>query len=281
MREKLVRLLRAARPQVVITFDPHPKTVVGRTGEPVRILTTVEERAALLEGLGIDLLVVLPFTREFSQQTAEEFITRHLVEMAGARHVVVGHDHHFGRGREGGVEELRRLGERFGFTIERIPALELDGQVVSSSAIRAALAQGEIRTANGQLGHPYGLEGTVVPGDRRGATLGYPTANIRPSHPDKMIPARGVYAVHAAFDGQTRWGMMNIGVRPTVASGLQETREVHLLDFAGGLYEHRMKVEFLARLRVTVNEDKTRIVDAKDGRHDGPSFSKVDPARVD
>ncbi|HEX9006303.1 MAG TPA: bifunctional riboflavin kinase/FAD synthetase [Bacteroidota bacterium] len=234
---------------VVVTFDPHPKSVVGTMGEPVRILTTVEERGRRLEEFGVDLMLVLPFTREFSRLSAEEFITAYLVRALGARHVVVGHDHHFGRGREGGVEELRRLGAVHGFTIEHVPAFELQGEVVSSSTIRAALAQGDIKQANDQLGYRYGFGGTVVEGDRRGASLGFPTANISPAHPDKMIPARGVYLVHAAFDGTARHGMMNIGVRPTVASGLQETREVHLLDFAGDLYGQPMEIEFLARLR--------------------------------
>jgi riboflavin kinase/FMN adenylyltransferase len=240
---------RAGGRAVVITFDPHPKSVVGTVGEPVRVLTTPGERAGLLEGLGIDLLVILPFTREFSRQTAREFVSGQVAGAVGARHVVVGHDHHFGREREGGIEELERLGTEFGFTIERIPAFTLDGQVVSSTTIRAALAEGDIRRANGQLGRRYTLQGRVVDGDKRGRTLGFPTANLEPSHPGKMIPGRGVYVVAAAFDGIRRYGMMNIGVRPTVGMGLEETYEVHLLEFEGDVYGHTLTVEFISRLR--------------------------------
>lgn len=233
----------------VITFDPHPVSVVGASGEPVRLLTTIDERGRLLEALGIDMMLVLPFTREFSRQTAREFVSRTLVGTLKARLVVAGHDHHFGRGREGGVQELERLGAELGFAIERVPALVLDGRIVSSTAVRSALDAGDVVAAAALLGRPYEVEGTVVRGDQRGRTLGFPTANILPSHPDKMLPARGIYVVLAEVDGATRYGMMSIGVRPTIASGLGETCEVHLLEFEGDLYGHLLRVRFVARLR--------------------------------
>ncbi len=239
---------RGAR-SVVLTFDPHPRSVVGPKREQPDLLTSVEERVALFEQLGVDLMVVIPFTLEFSRQSAEDFVRTWLVKAVGVRHMVVGHDHHFGRGRQGSVEELEALGLTYGFSIEQVPAVILDGMVVSSSEIRTALNAGDVERAHALLGYRYRMAGTVVRGDRRGATLGYPTANLQPIVPEKLMPAHGVYVVEGAWEGTRRFGMMNIGVRPTVASGLQETREVHFFGHQGEMYGMTVNVEFMARLR--------------------------------
>ena len=235
---------------VVITFNPHPKSVLQPAGgTPIRILTTIQERESLLRTAGIDVMVVLPFTREFSRLSAEEFIKLVLVDGVGLHHIVVGHDHHFGKGREGGVTELVRQGAVLGFSIERIPAFTLDGVTVSSSSIRAALESGDVALANRQLGYEYMFAGKVIEGDRRGAGIGFPTANLEPLAADKMLPGRGVYVVAAECGSLRRYGMMNIGVRPTVSEGVKETREVHLFDFQGDLYGQEMIVRIMAHLR--------------------------------
>ena len=239
---------RSAR-SVVLTFDPHPRSVVGPDRSRPDILTSREEKSALFQRMGIDLLVVIPFTIEFSHLSAEEFVREWLVSAIGADHMVVGHDHHFGRGRQGSVEELESLGKRFGFSVEQVPAVLDKGEVVSSSLIRAALGAGDVQRASDLLGYRYRLTGIVVPGDRRGATLGYATANLKPLPEEKLIPARGVYVVHGVWGTTSRYGMMNIGVRPTVADGLRETIEVHLFGHQGELYGTELRVEFIARLR--------------------------------
>lgn len=234
---------------VVLTFDPHPRAVIGPNRGRPDLLTSVEERIELFDSMGVDLLNVIPFTQAFSQQSAEEFVESWLVKKIGVRHMVVGHDHHFGRGRQGGVEALEAFGRTHGFSIEQVPAVVIDSVVVSSSAIRSALASGNVESAQKLLGYRYGMTGTVVQGDRRGATLGYPTANLRPAFADKLLPARGVYVVEGRWQGGRRFGMMNIGVRPTIAQGLQETREVHFFGHQGEMYGMEVRVEFIARLR--------------------------------
>jgi riboflavin kinase/FMN adenylyltransferase len=234
---------------VVVTFDPHPKEVVASARGPVRLLTTLEERIALLGPLGIDLLVVIPFTREFSRLGSREFYQTYVVEGIGVSDVVVGYDHVFGRDREAGIDELVHMGKEFDFSVFAVHQLMADGEPVSSTRIRKALAAGEIERAERMLGSPYNLTGEVVPGDGRGATMGFPTANIRPRNEKKVIPGHGVYLVSVTFGESTRFGMLNIGVRPTVTDGSRETIEVHILDFSGDLNGQHITVSFLRRLR--------------------------------
>jgi riboflavin kinase/FMN adenylyltransferase len=234
---------------VVMTFDPHPKEVVASEKGSVQLLTTIDERVALLEELGVDLLLVIRFTLEFSRTSAEEFYKAYIVDGVGASDVVVGYDHMFGRGRQGTVAALEAMGRSYGFSLITIPPYEVKGQVVSSTRIRKALATGEIERANGMLGRPYGLQGRVVEGDRRGATLGFPTANLQPEPGNKVVPGHGVYAVRVRLGDQSFSGMMNIGVRPTVREGLKETAEVYILDFEQDIYGTILGVEFLRKLR--------------------------------
>ena len=234
---------------VVVTFDPHPKEVVTSTRGPVKLLTTLDERIARLEHLQVDVLLILPFTPQFSRLSSREFYQQCIVEGVGVSEVVVGYDHMFGRNREAGIDELVHMGKEFGFSVFAVHAVTVDGEAVSSTRIRKALAAGDLEHAMRLLGEPYSLSGLVVPGDRRGATLGFPTANIRPASEKKIVPARGVYLVKAAFGKDLRYGMLNIGVRPTVSEGTNETIEVHLLGFSGDLYGTTIKVWFLRRLR--------------------------------
>ena len=234
---------------VAVSFDPHPREVI--TGEPVPLLTTIEERAEALEALGLDRFIVLPFTREFAEMTPEAFVEDVLIERIGLREIVVGYDHGFGKGRKGDHSLLRRLGERHGFSVDVVPAQVLEKDVISSSRIRRVLmAEGDVALARTLLGRPYRLSGTVVAGDHRGRELGFPTANLRVNHPAKVIPRAGVYAVYIRIDGgaKPRAGMMNIGHRPTF-DGREERMEVHLFDFDEPLYRRTLTVDFIRRIR--------------------------------
>ncbi len=239
---------RQAR-SVVVTFHPHPKTVVASAKGPVQLLSTLEERIAVFESLGVDLLAIIPFTKEFAAQSPDEFVMRYLVGMIGVSEVVVGYDHMFGRGRTAGAGELSRLGAQFGFTVRTVPALIIEGAPVSSTRIRRALVAGRVEEAATLLGRPFRLEGTVVTGDRRGRKLGYPTANIQPSAREKIVPGYGIYVAGVEAGNFRGHGMMSIGTRPTVSPGGAETIEVHIFDFAEEIYGKEIAVTFLKRLR--------------------------------
>lgn len=252
-REIIERIVWRARERsgrsVVVTFDPHPKEVVRSAQGPVELLTTLEERCERLGELGVDLTVVIPFTEEFSKLTAGEFYSTYLIRGIGLREVIVGHDHMFGRDRQAGQDELQRLGREHAFEVSVIPALAVDGEVISSTRIRRALAAGAVEKAGAMLGSPYRLSGTVVPGDGRGKAMGYPTANLDVRGARKIVPARGVYAVDVQAGTVRGGGIANIGVRPTVTDGTTETVEVHIFDTAADLYGSTVRIGFIGRLR--------------------------------
>jgi riboflavin kinase/FMN adenylyltransferase len=231
---------------IVLTFDPHPKEVL--TGHPMQLLTTIEERQQICEQLGIDVFYRIGFTYEFSRLTSREFFLRYIVQGCGVSEVVEGYDHHFGRDREGSVEELLKLGREFEFSVAALKPVYVDEEIVSSSQIRQHLLQGKVDRALRLLGRPYAVSGTVIRGDARGRELGYPTANLQLTH-HKLIPQDGIYFVQVDVGGPTRYGMVSIGVRPTFVDQGQRTVEVHLLDFEGDLYGQTLTVQFLRRLR--------------------------------
>ena len=233
---------------VIITFDPHPRNVLRPDAEPVRLLTTPAERSRLLAELGVDHLVVLPFTRAFADMQAEDYISDFLVRLFHPDTIIIGHDHHFGHGRRGDYRMLEAHATRHGYKVLELDARLLRDAAVSSTRIRGALAIGDIALANELLGRPYSFSGTIVPGDRRGRTIGYPTANLSVEDSGKLMPADGVYAVRAEVDGEWFGGMMNAGVRPTV-DGRTHSTEVHLFGFDRDVYGHRMDVAVVARIR--------------------------------
>ena len=236
-------------PSTVVSFDPHPREVVGN--EPVPLLTTIDERARILESLGIDRFVVLPFTEAFANLEAASYVEDVLLGQVGMKEILIGYDHAFGKDREGDRELLEQMGEAHGFTVDVIPPQEVNHDVVSSSKIRTLLIdEGDVSRAAKLLGRPYSVSGTVEEGAGRGRKIGYPTANLSIGHPKKLVPKIGVYATHVQIDaeGPVRAGMMNIGRRPTF-DGMDVTVEVHLLDFQGDLYGKTLRVEFLRRLR--------------------------------
>ncbi|MEM1043845.1 MAG: bifunctional riboflavin kinase/FAD synthetase [Bacteroidota bacterium] len=233
---------------VVVSFDPHPREVV--LGEQVPLLTTLDERADLLESFGIDRFVVLPFTRDLSNLEPDPYVEDILIETVGLREAVIGYDHRFGRNRAGSRETLEALGARHGFSVDVIPEQLVHEATVSSSRIRKLLADaGDVATAADLLGRPYALTGTVVRGRARGRTIGYPTANLRVRGKRKLVPKLGVYAVRVETGGQTYGGMMNVGRRPTFEADGAVSVEVYLFDFAGDLYGDTLDVTSAARIR--------------------------------
>lgn len=243
---------------VLITLYPHPRMVLFPDDNDLQLLSTQDEKTDLLHKYGIDHLVVIPFSKEFARLTSLEFVRDILVDKIGVKSLVIGYDHHFGRNREGSIEQLRELAPQFHFEVEEIPAQDIDHVNVSSTKIREALLNGEVETAKQYLGHAYSLQGTVVEGNKLGRTIGYPTANIEIGDKHKLIPADGVYAVHVLVGNERFGGMLNIGYRPTV-DGKKRTTEVNIFDFERDLYGQQLKIEFEARLR---NEQKFNGLDA-------------------
>ncbi len=232
----------------LVTFEPHPRQVL--TGRDMPLLTTVREKARLLEAMGLDRLIVLAFTREFASISPEDYVSDILVSRVGLQEVIVGHDHGFGRGRKGDVRLLRKMGSALGFVVGGLPAALVGSRVAASQTIRELLvSEGDAAGAHAMLTRPYAITACVVKGAGRGRTIGVPTANLEVLSTRKVIPLRGVYAVQAAVRGGVYDGMMNIGYRPTVDSGGRQHLEVHLFDFERNIYGETITVFFLHRLR--------------------------------
>lgn len=234
---------------VVVTFDPHPKEVLGPRPEEFTLLSTLEERRDICRELGVNVFYVIPFTYEFSRQDFREFFVRYIIQGIGVSEVVEGYDHHFGRDREGSIEELLKLGKEFQFSVVAMKPIYVGGEVVSSSRIRELLAQGDVEKAAEMLGRPYGLRGVVVRGDGRGKDLGFPTANIQPVGRRKILPKDGIYFVRVQINHHSYFGLSNVGVRPTFLENGQRLVEVYLLEFDGNLYGESLDIFFLKRLR--------------------------------
>lgn len=252
----------AGSDSVAVTFDPHPRIVL--TGDPghLSFLTDIGERIELLPGTGIGHLVIIPFTEELSRMTASEFVESVLCRHLGVSHLITGFNHQFGRRHEGDSNTLIGCSARMNFRVSREEAFLVDGEPVSSSAIRKALGEGNIDRAASMLGYDYFLSGKVVSGRRIGRDIGFPTANISPLFPYKLIPKTGVYAAEVIVEGDTQRhiAMLNIGMRPTVSGGNgTRTIEVHLIGFSADLYEKVVRVIFRHRLR---DEMKFESVDA-------------------
>lgn len=232
---------------VVVTFDPHPVKVLRPDGAP-HLLTATEHKVALIRALGVTHLLVIRFTRDFAATSPEDFVARLVGNAKPLREICVGHEWSFGRGRAGNLELLQKLGGRLDFDVVGIPPVSLQGQVVSSTAIRQAIEQGDFAGAAAMLGREYTILGTVVHGDAVGNQIGFPTANL--SAHSEQFPPNGVYFAEARMQGVCYPGVINLGVRPTVARGRpQRTLEIHLLDFARDIYGQDMEVRFRQYLR--------------------------------
>jgi riboflavin kinase/FMN adenylyltransferase len=251
-RKILQRVMDAAKEidgeSVLLTFWPHPRMVLQPGDNSLKLLNTIDEKVALLGKSGIDNLVIIPFTIAFSRMPYLEFIRDVLVNKLGVKHLVVGHDHHFGKNREGNYEVLQECAPLYGFGLEQVSAEQIDGVSVSSSKIRNALQDAETEKANTYLGYAYEVTGKVVHGKKRGKELGYPTANIEVPESYKLIPAEGVYAVLVEYGDKQYRGMANIGWNPTFGD-TGKTLEVNIFDFSREIYNEILTVKFLAFLR--------------------------------
>ncbi len=241
------RAAAAERRAVLVTFHPHPLQVVNPDIAPL-LLTTPDEKKEILAESGLDYALFLRFTPELSRYSPERFVEEVLVGKLGVRELVIGYDHGFGRGRSGDVATLEALGRALGFDVDVVGAVASSEEPVSSSRIRAAVAEADLDRAREGLGRPYSARGVVVRGDGRGSGLGFPTANLRIGHPTKLLPPPGVYAVRAVLPGGPVDGALHLGPRPTF-QGSSSTLEVHLIDFEGDLYGAELRVDFVKRLR--------------------------------
>ena len=232
---------------VLITFEPHPQTVVAPESAPF-LLTTREEKVKLLEQTHIDVMLILNFTRPFSMMSAIDFIRTILVEKIGLKEIIVGCNHAFGKDRSGSISELEALGRTFNFSVQSVSPVNVDGRRVSSSWIREAVLKGNVKQASKLLGRPYSFSGTVIHGTARGRTLNYPTANIQKSTSRKLYPEDGVYAVRAHQGHRSFRGLLNIGHRPTFQNS-DRMIEVHLFDFHENIYGREIEVEIIQRIR--------------------------------
>lgn len=231
---------------VMVTFSPHPRKVLFPEND-FKLVQTLEERMALLDDFGLDHLLVVNFTKEFSRLSAEQFVRDYLVNGIGLHTLLVGYDHQFGRNREGSYERLTELAPVYEFELDRLPPKSIHDLNISSTKIRNAVKTGNVDDANEYLGRPFTLKGQVVHGDKIGRTIGYPTANIKVPE-EKLVPKSGVYHGKVFVDGEEFVGMMNIGTRPTV-SGVDNRIEIHVLDFDEGLYDKTIVFSFQGRLR--------------------------------
>ncbi|MBA4850107.1 bifunctional riboflavin kinase/FAD synthetase [Emticicia sp. BO119] len=253
---------------VVLTFWPHPRMVVSQDSQGLKLLSTIDEKIELLEKQGVNHLLIVPFTREFSELSSNEYVQKILLNTIGTKKLVIGYDHHFGRNREGNFQYLEDNSNRFGIQIEEISRQEIENLVISSTKIRQSLLEGNVKSANDLLGRYYSFSGIVVKGRQLGRTIGFPTANVQVSESYKLIPANGVYAVKALVRGQWLTGIMNIGNRPTV-DGVGRTQEVHILDFSNDIYGENITVELVDYIRPeqkfsSIEELKTQILRDKE-----------------
>ena len=234
---------------VVISFDPHPRDIINPGNTGIKQLTTIQERREILEEIGIDVLLIIPFTRDFSLLSSEEFVEKIVFEKVGVSEFVIGYDHHFGKDRTGTIETVENLGKELGFDAFVVSKREMGNITVSSTTIRKELSEnGNVEQASKLLGREYLLNGIVIHGDKRGRTIGYPTANLKAEHPNKVIPKDGVYVVKVRVEGEWFSGMMNIGNRPTF-KGAQKALEVNIFEFDKDIYGQTIQVRFLKRLR--------------------------------
>ena len=228
---------------VILTFFPHPRMILHPEDESIKMINTITEKAGLMEQLGIDHLIITPFSRDFSNQSAEDYIRDVLVNKIGTKKIVIGYDHRFGKDRQGGLDDLSRLAPVYGFGVVEIPEQDINEVAISSTRVRSALLEGDIEQANSCLGYPFFITGQVVRGDQIGRQIGYPTANIIVGEKYKLIPSDGIYAVKVNVAGEVYGGMAYIGTRPTI-NGVTRNIEVNIFNFDKDIYNQAIRMEF-------------------------------------
>ena len=232
---------------LLLTFDPHPRKVVQPSNAPM-LLQTIEERSEILSKLGLEIIFVQPFTKAFSKLNAEEYVKDILVNQLNVEHLLVGYNHRFGKNRTANIFDLKKLGKKYKFSVGEIQAHIVNKITVSSTKIRHAINNGNIKYANSLLGHTYKLKGIVMKGRQNGKKIGFPTANVKINEREKILPKNGVYAVKVNYNEITHLAMMNIGTNPTF-SGNYISNEVHLINWDGNLYKKEIEIFFIERIR--------------------------------
>ena len=232
----------------LITFDPHPRKIVSSDNR-IKLLCTLDEKLDIVKSFGMQNVFVVNFTREFSQQSPEEFIQKYIIDGIGVKEIVIGYDHHFGKGRGGNVETLLELGKEKGFDVTPIGEFKSGNETVSSTKIRNAIVNGDCIKATEMLGRYYSFSGVVVHGDNRGKELGYPTANLKVKDEDKLLPAIGIYAVECVIEGKKYYGLLSIGTRPTFYSEGSLVPEIYLFDFNQNIYDKIVTVNLVEKIR--------------------------------
>ncbi len=237
----------------LVTFDPHPRSVVSENYD-LKLITTLDEKLELFEKSGIENLLIINFTPEFSQLSSEEFFENYILKI-GISQLIIGHDHRLGKDRDAGEKKIKELGIKNGFEVFPVSAVNIEDETVSSTKIRKALLEGKIETANKFLNRNYSISGTVVQGAMRGRTLGYPTANIQPHNSKKIFPSNGIYFVEAEVESEKFFGLMNIGLRPTFADISEPIIEVYLLDFSKMIYGKSVQINVIKKMRNEIKFD--------------------------
>ena len=232
----------------LITFYPHPRKIISRENN-IELLSTPSEKAKMAESLGIENMLIIKFTKEFSQLGPDKFIEKYIVDGMGAKEVVIGYDHHFGKGRGGDLNSLKKKGKDSGFEVTIIPAYDIDGVAISSTKIRRAIAAGDTKRANKYLGRFYSFSGKVIRGDKRGRGLGFPTANLEVENKDKLLPAIGIYAVEFIVKDKKHFGLLSVGKRPTFYASGDIVPEVYIYDFDEDIYDEFVTVNVVERIR--------------------------------
>ncbi|MCX6155878.1 MAG: bifunctional riboflavin kinase/FAD synthetase [Candidatus Kapabacteria bacterium] len=243
---------------VLVTFDPHPQLVLAKENKkPIKILTTLEEKFQLLEDLGVENVQIIPFSLDFAQIKPEIFVKEYLVDKIGINRILIGYDHLFGQNRSGNYELLQRLGQQFGFSVDQGKAFSDSDTIISSTRIRNAIEVKNLELANQMLGYDYFLLGEIVHGHARGAGLGYPTANVIPLEPEKLIPANGIYFISAFIGNRKYYGMANVGTRPTFENNGKILVEAFFFDFNNDIYDLRIQIEFIKYIREEIKFDNS------------------------
>ena len=241
----------------LLTFDPHPRKVIPGRND-IKLLSTLDEKISILEQLSLENLFVINFTSEFSKQSPEEFVEKYLVNGIGLNEIVIGYDHHFGKGRDGNFELLQRLGSKFNFHVTLVPEFSVDGETISSTKIRNALIAGDVVKTAKMLGRNYSFKGKIVRGDGRGRKLGFPTANISVDDQDKLLPAKGIYVAECIVEEEKHFGLLSLGSRPTFHKDGDVIPEFYIFDFDRDIYDRVMQVNLVERIR---DEEKFNSVD--------------------
>ena len=273
--KRLVAIAHAEELQaLVLTFFPHPRMVVQKDTS-IKLINTIDEKADLIQDLGVDHLVIKAFTKDFSRLTSLEYVRDVLVNKLHVKHIIVGYDHHFGRNRTANISDLKEFGTFYGFKVTEITAQEVGDVAVSSTKIRSALAEGAIKVANQFLGYNFMLNGIVVKGKGLGKTIQFPTANLKIEESYKLIPKKGVYLVQSIIDAKLVYGMLNIGTNPTVSDANELTVEVFFFDFNQTLYGTVLNIQFLDRIRDEIKFSGLEALKAQLEQDQQTAFAKI------